>query len=86
MRSYEMGAFNSWDFEDDDREDPKVLELEQKIDDARDWFSEAIEILYGKRPFDSERLDYCLDEAATYLSYKIPYNDLQIVKKQIINK
>lgn len=53
-------------------------EVSQRLDDARDWFQEAIDIMYGKKPFDVGQLENSLDELGAYLNCRIPKNDLQV--------
>jgi hypothetical protein len=81
MRSYTRPAFITWD-DEEDYDHPEVLELEQRIDHARDWFEEVCEILYGKKEFDSTDLENALDELGSHLSCRIPNNDLQVTYKE----
>jgi hypothetical protein len=80
MRSYTRPAFLS-EYEDD-YEHPKVLELEQRIDHSIEWFEEVCAILYGKKPFDLDDLENCLDELSSHLGCKIPSNNLQVTLNQ----
>lgn len=66
--------------EEDYESNPKIEELEQTIDCARDWFIDLTDILYGKKIFDIDQLENSLDELGSYLGYKIPITNLKITK------
>ena len=72
--------------EDYDLPNPEAEQLEQRIDDAIDWFKEACDILYGKKDFDIGHLDTCLSEVSLYLGCKIPINDLQVVSNNFLTQ
>jgi hypothetical protein len=61
-------------------------EVSQRLDDASDWFEEVIDILYGKKHFDENRLECALDEISCYLKVKLPNQDLAITMKPLNEK
>jgi hypothetical protein len=69
-----------WDYDDGDDyyEHPEVEKLEKRIDGAKDWFAEIVDILYGNKKFDLDRLDESLDELGSYLGHDFTETTLKI--------
>lgn len=57
---------------------PAAEKLELQLAEARDWFSEIVGILYGRKPFDLGELENSLDELGAYLEYKVPNTNIRI--------
>lgn len=67
------------DFADDDFASSEMKDLVQSFDNAQEWFSETLDILYGKKQFSADRLEQALDELSSYLRVKLPRKDLSVV-------
>jgi len=74
-----------WNFNeeyDDYLVNPDLKELNQRLDDAGEWFEEVTDILYGKKAFNLIDLENALDELGSYLKRKIPLNELKLKKDE----
>lgn len=78
--------YDSWKCGWADCESPSLCKHcennEQNLYEASEYFEEILQQIYGIKKFDSENLENCLNEIASYLKVKFKFGDLKIQEKK----
>ncbi len=68
-----------WDFvETDVYSEKDYYEVSQRLDDASEWFSEVVDLLYGKKEFNLSEFENALSELGAYIGVKLPETDMKV--------
>jgi len=77
--NYDFIEPTGWDFVDTEvYSERDYYEVSQKLDDASEWLSEVVDLLYGKKEFNLTDLDNALNELGAYLGVKLPNKEMTV--------